>query len=144
MPNITYTPFYRGTQLNPKPVPIGIGEINLGFGNKILVTDDDHYHHMIHPRMHTSSLKEFGYASIKHLPLRLKDQPHLGLDLLIYILDKTCVSAVYDPYTADIDPSYTPTLPTPIWIKELKYVLDFNRYVTSDSDNFINHRYLYR
>ena len=138
MPNITFTPFYRGTPDNPQPVPLGLGEIDLGYGNKILITDEDHH------LPNQSDYKLYGYSSNKHLPMRLKDSPELGLDILLYILDQVGIANVYDPYTANIDPSYTSTLPAPVWIKELKYVLDFNRYVTSDSDNFINHRYLYR
>ena len=136
---VTFTPIYRGTPDNPQPVPIGIGEVDLGYGNKILVTDEDQH------LPTQSDYKLYGYSSNKHLPLRLKDAPELGLDLLFYILDQLGVTNVYDPYTASIDPDgYSDNMKLEIWKEELRYVLDFNRTVGSDSTNFVTHRFLYK
>ncbi len=138
MPNITFTPFYRGTPTNPKPVPLGLGEIDLGYGNKILISDEDQ---RLPERCDYAS---YGYASNKHLPMRVKDSPELGLDLLLYLLEQVGVTNVYDPYTARVDPNYTDNMKLYAWKEELKYVLDFNRTVGSDSPNYITHPLLHK
>tara|TARA_Y100001970_G_scaffold79064_1_gene100759 strand:+ start:124 stop:549 length:426 start_codon:yes stop_codon:yes gene_type:complete len=141
MPNITFTPTYKGTQDNPRQIPQGLGIINLGYGNKVLITDEDHYL-TDYPTL--NDLKRAGFSSTKHIPFSIKDNPKLGLDVLLKLLKKSGVTHVFDPYTAGIDPDYDDLMTIKDWKEELKYVLSFNSFVGSDSPNYVNHLLLHR
>tara|TARA_X000000368_G_C22922330_1_gene663620 strand:- start:507 stop:932 length:426 start_codon:yes stop_codon:yes gene_type:complete len=141
MSNITFTPTYSGTPDNPKPIPKGLGIIDLGYGNKVLITDEDHY---LKDYPTLEDLKKAGFSSSKHIPFRVKDSPVLGLEVLLKLLKNLGVTHVYDPYTAGIDPAYNDLMATREWKEELKYVLSFNSFVGNDSDNLVSHPLLHR
>jgi hypothetical protein len=141
MSNITFTPTYKGTPDNPRPVPRGLGIIDLGYGNKVLITDEDHY---LKDYPTLNDLKKSGFSSSKHIPFRVKDNPNLGLDVLLNLIEKSGVTHVYDQYTAGIDPNYNDLMTVKVWKEELKYVLSHNSFVGSNSDNFVSHLLLHR